>query len=127
MKEHTTDLYLIAYGHSFESALIELIKAFLSHIHIKKKKNLKEKFHIILDGKKDEIVVKLLNELLYLMETEDKIIENINNIKYSNGKLNVEFYINKGEVETEIKSATYHDLKVEHKNNGWSIRVLLDI
>ena len=78
----------------------------------------------------EELLVSFLNELLYLAEKEKAIfaqfkikIEKIKNRFCLKGEIKKNSQIPK----REIKAATYHNLKIEKKNNFWQTRIIFDI
>ena len=78
----------------------------------------------------EELLVSFLNELLYLSDKKRAIFNEFR-IKVKESKN--EFYL-KGEVKKnsqipkrEIKAATYHDLRIEKKDNFWQTRIIFDI
>ena len=78
----------------------------------------------------EELLVSFLNELLYLAEKEKAIfaqfkikIEKIKNRFCLKGEIKKNSQIPK----REIKAATYHNLKIEKKNNFWQTRIIFDL
>ncbi len=80
----------------------------------------------------EELLVAWLDELLYRYETERFICSRfvINDI--SDTSLNASVFGEKidptrHEIKTEIKSVTYHQLKVERTDDGWEAQVIFDV
>ncbi len=80
----------------------------------------------------EELLVAWLDELLYIYETERFICSRfvINDI--SDTSLNASVFGEKidptrHEIKTEIKSVTYHQLKVERPDDGWKAQVIFDV
>lgn len=78
----------------------------------------------------EELFVSWLNELLSLSATKAVIFEKFRILKLDNRQLKAsvsarpvaDFY-----VDTEIKAATYHALKLEKKAYGWQAEVIFDV
>ena len=78
----------------------------------------------------EQLFVNWLNELLSLSATKELIFCNfkINKIEKNcleasiSGRPSDNFHIN-----TEIKAATYHELKLEQKKSGWLAEVIFDV
>jgi SHS2 domain-containing protein len=78
----------------------------------------------------EELFVNWLNELLSLSATEEKIFcdfefKNLNerNLGASVGGGNLKEY----KINSEIKAATYHGLKIEKTKIGWQAEVIFDV
>ncbi len=79
----------------------------------------------------EDLLVKFLNELIYYVETK-KLggeIEKIEIEKLEEGyKLNVRIKTKKiKSIEKEVKSATYHNLKVKKVRNGYTTIIIFDL
>jgi len=79
----------------------------------------------------EDLLVKFLNELIYYVETK-KLggeIEKIEIEKLEEGyKLNVRIKTKKiKSIEKEVKSATYHNLKVKKVRNGYTTTIIFDL
>ena len=78
----------------------------------------------------EELLVSFLNELLYLAEKEKAIfnrfeveIKKIKNRFYLQGRIKENSQVPK----REVKAATYHNLKVEKKDNFWQTTIIFDV
>ena len=78
----------------------------------------------------DELFINWLNELLSISAAKGIIFHNIkvkaiqdNSLEASATGSSVENY----RVNTEIKAATYHQLKIEEKDGAWTAEVILDV
>jgi SHS2 domain-containing protein len=81
-------------------------------------------------GDADELLVNWLNELLSLSATKSLIFSDFaikkidsNNLKAVVSGGDIKNY----KVNTEIKAATYHELKLEQSNSGWKAEVIFDV
>jgi SHS2 domain-containing protein len=78
----------------------------------------------------ESLFVDWLNELLSLSAAKGLIFHNIKINKLEDNSveaLTVGSAVNNYKVNTEIKAATYHQLKVVRKPTGWLAEVILDV
>ena len=78
----------------------------------------------------EELLVSWLNELLSLSATKGLIFNKFkidridkNNLKAKISGEDIKNY----KINTEIKAATYHELKIGNKNSGYDAEVILDV
>jgi len=133
--EHTADIGLRIYGKSLEDLFANAAKGLFSLIL---DNSPKEKNQEILNLKADdleELLVTWLNELITLffafkflparyelkIETDKKEASLIATI------LGQEFDPYKNKIKTEVKAATYHNLKVEKTAEGYIAEVIFDV
>lgn len=133
--EHTADLRFRSYGKTLAVCFMNAAKALFSSIL---------DFDSVVTERGREIVIKsdsletllhdFLSEILFLFETEDLVFkEFIVSIEEGEGyTLSAElrgerFNPKKHAVTTEVKAVTYHELRVEKKDNEWIAEVLCDI
>ena len=110
--EHTADIKLKIYGNDFAD-LLENSGHALSDLILpgKNKSEIAREFSI--EGDSDEqLLVKFLNELIYLLQSENLIF--------------CKFDIDDNPMY-DVKAATYHDLRIEKTRNGLTAQVILDI
>lgn len=135
--EHTADLRFRSYGKTLAVCFMNAAKALFSSIL---------DFDSVVTKMEREIVIKsdsletllhdFLSEILFLFETEDLVfkefivsIEEEDEEGYTlSAELRGErFNPKKHVVTTEVKAVTYHELRVEKKDDGWIAEVLCDI
>lgn len=80
----------------------------------------------------EDLLVAWLSELLYRYETERVIFSKFAIDDISNGKLSATIFgekiaLGRHEIKTEIKSVTYHQLRVERTGDGWEAQVIFDV
>ena len=131
--EHTADIGVRVRGRDLK----ELFKnAGLAVFQIATKKQFtKNKKHTVITIKQktdnlEELFINWLNELLSLSAAKGLIFYNIKINKLQD--YNLEAFctasdIGNYEVHTEIKAATYHQLKLERASSGWIAEVILDV
>lgn len=78
----------------------------------------------------EQLLIKLLNEIIFLATVKRQFSEKIDIKEISPKKLKVELvsrYLAKENVFLrEIKSATYQNLKIVQKKSGFSVRIVFD-
>ena len=131
--EHTADIGLRIRGKDLK----ELFKsAGLSLFEISSRKQFtKNKNHTSLIVRQkadnlDELFINWLNELLSLSSAKGLIFHGIKINKLENSCLEAQIIgsdINNYKVNTEIKAATYHGLKIAQDKNGYIAEVILDV
>jgi len=80
----------------------------------------------------ENLLVAWLNELLYRYETERVVfskftVDDIDDKKLSATVFGEKIAPHRHEIKTEIKSVTYHQLKVEKTDGGWRAQVIFDV
>ncbi|MFC1495640.1 archease, partial [Thermodesulfobacteriota bacterium] len=79
-----------------------------------------------------DLMVKWLSEILYLLNGEDLVVEDIRVKSIREYHINstltvVPFNTDKHDLIREIKAVTYHQIEVRKKNNSWIARVIFDV
>jgi SHS2 domain-containing protein len=78
----------------------------------------------------DELFINWLNELLSLSATKELVFSDfqINNLDKNNLEaVAIGKGINSYRINTEIKAATYHQLKIVQNEYGWQAEVIFDV
>lgn len=142
---HTADIGIKTYGNTIEDLFCNTAIAMFSLMADLDEVRPFKKFDIQIKGENEEnLMIKWLNELLYLYETElclfnkfDLEIENIccgeiNSLTENNKlllKASVEgedIDLEKHHIKTHIKGATYHKLEIR-KNKIYSASIFFDV
>lgn len=133
--EHTADIAIKVYGHSHAEIFQNSAEAMFSILlDYKPKKNLEK--NIILEAVNlEDLLVIWLNELLSLFYADKFLpasfsikLENKNTMKFLKVKLlgqSFDPYGNK--MNTEIKAATYHNLKIKKEGSIYLTEVIFDV
>jgi len=129
---HTADVGIIAYGDSMNQAFANAAQATFSLIT--DLENVQEVIHRNLNiaaPDKESLLVKWLNELIYLFDTEYIIFKRFDISQLSDTRLKARGYGEKvdqarHQIKNEIKAATYHLLEIK-QDNGYRVQVILDI
>jgi len=134
--EHTADIRIKVKGRSLKELfrntalamfdiIAEKLTADSSQLTAGKKIDIRQKADNL-----EELFVNWLNDLLSLSATEEKIFcefefRNLNERKLEVrvGGCDMKDY----KVNTEIKAATYHELKIEKAPFGWQAEVIFDV
>ena len=133
--DHTADIGLKAYGDSlasmFENAakgMFSIMFETISEVDPAKvlKVELKE------EENQEQLLIDWLNELLFLLETEDLVLSRFNVTDIGPKGLKAEvsgspFDPQVHRYKTEVKSATYHMLEIGRENDKYFGRILFDI
>jgi len=131
--EHTADIGVRVKGGDlnelFKSAGLALFQISSRRQFIKSKK--RTSFTIRQSSSSlEELFINWLNELLSLSSAKGVIFHDIKIIELDNNKLEavaVGSDLINYKVDIEIKAATYHELKIEHKEAGWIAEFILDV
>jgi SHS2 domain-containing protein len=131
--DHTADLRLRIYGYSFEdllnNAALGLFECIGNISEIEP--GIGKKIHIS-GSDMEEILVNYLNELLYLLEHERFFPSVFIIVDYGNNRvLSKVFgeYIDAGKqtLKLEVKSTTYHNLKIECHEELYQTDIVFDL
>ena len=134
--DHTADLSIKVYGKDLEELLKNCSAAMMDVICDLNTIELKNQYSVSSSGNsEEELLVNLLQELLYLHEVkkllfckfEFKINNNIKNREVEGNVWGEEIDFSRHDLLNDIKGVTYSDLKVEHKNGKLSAKITFDI
>ena len=78
----------------------------------------------------EELFINWLNELLSLSAAKELIFSEFKINKLTNTSLDIECFgasASGYRINTEIKAATYHELKIEKNDKGWKAEVIFDV
>lgn len=129
--EHTADIGIIAFGETKERLFENLsfgmfsILADLSNVRCSKKIKVSSKGHSY-----DEMVVNILSELLFCFTGKGYLLKRF---KAEISKREVSMLawgekINKNHrLKMEIKTVTYHNLKIKKRGNEWIAQIIFDV
>ncbi len=130
--EHTADIGIRGYGNTYLEALEGVAQGMFTQIcDISKMSGTREKRLDISADTSEDLVIRFLNKLILLLETEHFVPINY---ELSQPNPNTIHAVLKGdtldsakhEVRAEVKAATYHNLAVQH-NGDWMIQVIVDV
>ena len=131
--DHTADIGIKVYG----SDVKELFKnaAFAMFDIIADIEGLKTPVTIEVDKRapnREELLIEWLDELLYNFYTKGLIFSKFEISTFGDQHIVAKVHgrhigANRGRLKTEIKAATYHDLKIEQKDGRWQTQLIFDV
>ncbi|MCM8824396.1 MAG: archease [Candidatus Omnitrophica bacterium] len=133
--EHTADIGIRVKGKDLKEIFINSAWAMFDII-AKRKSEINEREstfpHIVKERSDDleQLFVNWLNELLYLSATKELIFYDFEIERLDEKNLEAKVWgedIRNYNVNTEIKAATYHQLKIENKGLYWEAEVIFDV
>ncbi|RKU37593.1 protein archease [Candidatus Poribacteria bacterium] len=132
--EHTADMGLLVRGQSLPELLKNAAQGLFETIAVVDTIDETETIEIQLTAESvEELFVAWLDELIFRHETEEIFFKRANIHRCNETEMSAAVYgepvnFDKHEVYTEIKSVTYHQLKVEQKPDGsWHAQVIFDL
>jgi len=131
--EHTADIGIRVKGCDLKDLFKNSALAMFDITAQKKQPVTKKQEKIIIKQKADdleELFVNWLNELLSLSSTKELIFSDfqINKLERNSLEANVIGESMKNyKINTEIKAATYHQLKLKNDESGWQAEVIFDV
>ncbi len=118
--EHTADMGIKAYGKDLAELFINAAYGMASLITDLEKVNPKDSKDISLKAEnKEELLVSWLNEIIYLSASKSMLFSKFEVSKIDEKHLKAKIFgeeldINRHQIETEFKAATYHRLKISN-------------
>jgi len=131
--DHTADIGIIAFGRDLPEAFGNAAYAMFDILTDINRIRETDSFDLQVSASNiEDLLVAWLNELLYRYETERIVFSKfaIDDINDSNLRATVsgeKIAPDRHEIKTEIKSVTYHQLKVEKMDDGWRAQVIFDV
>ena len=144
--EHTGDLSFVAYGKEvrelFQNAAFALFDVYADlskveeiterqiNISIQAEAGAKEARETDIDY--EQLLVKWLNELLYINDVEDLLFRRFNVVELAAGRLSAtacgeKFDTERHVILTPLKAVTYHRIEVVREPDRWRARVVVDL
>jgi len=131
--EHTADIGIRVKGNDLKELFRNAAAAMFDIMAETKKPEIRKLKKIKIKQKADnleELFVNWLNELLSLSATKELIFSDFQIDKVDENTLQA-LAIGEGiqnyKVNTEIKAATYHELRLEETKTGWQAELILDV
>jgi len=131
--DHTADIAIKAYGSSLEELFTNAAYGMCDIIA--DLDGLKPTTSIKVDLTADnaeELLIAWLDEILYRFYTKKIIFCDFNITELTEKKISAEVLgrpigNKKSRLNTEIKAATYHDLKIEKENGSYKVQIVFDV
>jgi len=131
--DHTADICVRVFGNSLEDIFIRSAKAMMEIIANTKKVKPSKGISISIRGENyEELLVKWLQEILYLHEAKKMVFKDFE-IKIENetravGKAYGErIDVERHEFYSSIKAVTYHNLKIVSSKDKYRVDIVFDI
>jgi len=130
--EHTADIRIRVFGKSSSDLFVNAAYAIFDILADKICSDKPQVRALILQEAEDieELFINWLNELLSLSASKEVIFSEFKINKLDNTSLEIECLgspIAAYKINTEIKAATYHGLKIKESNRGWETEVVFDV
>jgi SHS2 domain-containing protein len=131
--EHAADMGFKARGTTLDAMFVHAAEALFSLLVSVETIEIKEeRYFEVMDSTLDTLLVRWLNELLYLFDTERLLLGKFSIEKIRGcllqARVQGEFVdASRHEIKTGIKAVTYHRLYVKKRHGFWEGRVILDI
>jgi len=131
--EHTADMIVRIKGRDLKNLFVNAGLAIFQISSEKQQAKYPEKHKIIITQKADdieELFINWLNELLSLSAVEGLVFEDIIISDISDKSVEAVATgtdLRNYKVNSEIKAATYHQLKIEKMQSGWLAEVVFDV
>ncbi|MDI6751960.1 MAG: archease [bacterium] len=129
--DHTADIGIIGFGKTEEEAFANTAFGMFSILADLEDVKKDEKIEIAVSGAdKEELLVNMLSELLYWQTTKGYIFSEFF-VEFFGSCVKVlclgEKISQHHKLKAEIKTVTYHFIKIEKKEDGWETRVIFDV
>jgi SHS2 domain-containing protein len=133
--EHKADIGIRGTGNTIEETFAQTATAMFEVMSNTKKINAKQKIPINATAtEKDTLLIDFLNELLFLKDTKEMLftrfelkIKQKKEWKLQGYAFGEKINPKKHELKSEVKAATYSQLKVEKKENKWTAQCIVDV
>jgi len=131
--DHTADIGVIAFGRDLPEAFGNAAYAMFDILTDIDRIRETDSFDLQVSASNiEDLLVAWLNELLYRYETEriafsKFVIDDINDSDLRATVSGEKIAPDRHEIKTEIKSVTYHQLRVEKIDDGWRAQVIFDV
>ena len=131
--DHTADVCVRVFGNSLEEIFVGSSKAMMEIITDVEKVNPSKEILIEAQGENyEELLVKWLQEILYLHEVKKMVFKEFE-IKIKNGTRAVgkaygeNIDVDRHEFYSNIKAVTYHNLKIISSRDKYRVDIVFDI
>jgi SHS2 domain-containing protein len=132
--DHTADIGVRVSGDDLEDLFIKTAAAMFD-VMVTSKPNLIPSINVPIEVKAnstDELLVKWLQELLYIFDTRHLVlskffIDKISETSLTGGAMGLKYDKTRHEMTRQIKAVTYHMISAERRQDGWHAQVIFDI
>ncbi|MCM8832102.1 MAG: archease [Candidatus Omnitrophica bacterium] len=127
--EHTADIKIKIFGKTINELFKNSAIALFSTLTEQKSKSIKKQSIILEAENLEDLLVSWLNELIFLFFTYKFVPANYS-ISINQNKLEAKIYgesLKNLKVNTEVKAATYHNLRIRKNKNGLEANIIFDV
>jgi SHS2 domain-containing protein len=125
-ESHEAEEQLEIVAGSPERVVVEAVEAFSRYVEQADGGEAAEHELVVSASGKAEMLVELLQELIYLAETEGFVADEAV-ATFAEDHLRVQVRGRRTTIDPLMKAATYHDLSFEQRGDSWHARVVLDV
>ena len=131
--EHPSDIGVLARGATLEEALIEASRGLVSIlVDPAPFRPLQERYFKAPGRDEAAQIVNWLNEILFFFDTESLVfaefeIDSWTSTEITGRARGERFDIERHEFRTSVKAATYHQFESHAIDDGWELRVYVDV
>jgi len=130
--EHTADAKFRAYGktlsEAFENAAYAMEEVITDYTKVKP---LIKKTISVESENKEALLYDFLEQFIFLLDSENFILNKIEKIKIKDNKLTAEIVgdnkIDDYDIKTSIKAVTYQEMFIKQEKNQFVVQVIVDI
>lgn len=128
--EHPADLKIEIYGRTKKELFSNAVLAMNEGLEVEFGRSKSEIRNIKIKSLDlESLLVDFLNEVLYLIQVNKEVYNQVRFIKFTDEKIKAELFGYKlKRINQDIKAVTYYDLKIsQRKDNSWKAIVVFDI
>jgi len=131
--DHTADVCIRVFGGSFSELLSNAADALMDLIVDRETVKLSEEIPFEVNGEtREELLVKMLGEILYLHQADKLVFKDIEIGNVARNRVagilyGEAFDSTRHELQLDIKAATYHNLNIEKVNDKFKVDIVFDI
>jgi SHS2 domain-containing protein len=125
-RDHTAEIELVVRSETAEEVFREAADAFGRYVELDSDGEPATRTLELSAQDHATLLVALLDELIYLAETEGFVPDD-STVELSGNDLHMELHGRTTNVQPIVKAATYHNLEFNQTSGAWQARVVLDV
>lgn len=131
--DHTADVGVRAWGNSLPELFVNVVRGMIEIMVDVDKVVPRVTRQIDIEAEdRESLLMEWLNETIYLIETENLIFCDFRILHMTDTRLSAQIAgepldETKQNLKTQVKAATYHDLRVGKDKSTWFAQVILDV
>ncbi len=129
----TADIGIEVWGENFKELLEESVRGMVSIMYDLQKINGNKSLNIEIEGfDKEDLLISLLNEIIYLRDAKKFLVKDIEIKDLSENRLSAILYGDIfdpqiHEILEDIKAATYHNIEIKKENGLIKSQIIFDV